>query len=453
MSTDASSSNQPAVIPGSSPATLDAPERGDLGRASRVGIRVMLIGIGGLLLWAAFAPLDEGVPTPGIVSIDTKRKPVQHVSGGIVKQVFVHEGEFVKEGQALIQLDPQVARANYEAMRQRYLGLRAVQGRLLAEQAGRGAIDIPPELRGAEADPLIRSQILNQTQLLKSRRAALQADVQSIEENIKGQEGLLKAYGEMGRNRRQQQALLAEELKHTREMVEQGYAPRNRQLELERMVADANAGLAELTGNSAKALHSIAELRERVMLRQQEYRKEVETQLAEVVRDVQADTEKYSSFKADLERTDLKAPAAGQVVGLAVQTAGAVVQAGQKLMDIVPDGEALLLETHIAPHLIDHVHVGLQADVRFSAFAHSPQLVVQGQVESISRDVLVDQPGGVTYYLARVRVLPEGMKTLGSRQMQAGMPVEVIIRTGERSLLKYLLGPLTKRLAASMKEE
>ena len=122
-------------------------------------------------------------------------------------------------------------------------------------------------------------------------------------------------------------------------------------------------------------------------------------------------------------------------------------------MDIVPDGEALLLETHIAPHLIDHVHVGLQADVRFSAFSHSPQLVVQGQVESISRDILVDQPGGVTYYLARVKVLPEGMKTLGDRKMQAGMPVEVIIRTGERSLLKYLLGPLTKRLAASMKEE
>lgn len=453
MSTEESSINQPAVIPRSSPATVDAPVRVDLGRASRIGIRVMLVGIGGLLLWAALAPLDEGVPTQGIVSIDTKRKPVQHLSGGIVKQVLVREGELVKEGQLLIQLDPMVARATYEAVRQRYLGLRAVQGRLLAEQAGRGVIDIQTELRDAETDPLIRSQILNQTQLLKSRRAALQADVQSIEENVKGQEGLLQAYDEMGRNRRQQQALLSEELKHTRDMVEQGYAPRNRQLELERMVADANAGLAELAGNSAKARHSIAELRERVVLRQQEYRKEVETQLAEVVRDVQADTEKYSAVKADLGRTDIKSPAAGQVVGLAVQTTGAVVQAGQKVMDIVPDGEILLLEAHIAPHLIDHVQVGLHADVRFSAFSHSPQLVVQGQVESISRDILVDQPGGVTYYLARVKVLPQGMKTLGSRQMQAGMPVEIIIRTGERSLLKYLLGPLTKRLAASMTEE
>ena len=202
-----------------------------------------------------------------------------------------------------------------------------------------------------------------------------------------------------------------------------------------------------------RARHSIAEFRQRAMARQQEYRKEVETQLADVAREVQSDAEKLVAVTADLERTEIKSPTAGQVVALTIQAPGSVVQPGQKLMDIVPQGEALVLETRIEPHLIDKVHAGLLTDVRFTAFSHSPQLVVEGQLISISGDLLHDQHSGVSYYLARVAVTPEGMKVLGKRRMQPGMPAEVIIKTGERSLLTYLLNPLTKRLAASMKEE
>ena len=155
----------------------------------------------------------------------------------------------------------------------------------------------------------------------------------------------------------------------------------------------------------------------------------------------------------DLARTEIKAPAAGQVVGLAVQTVGAVVQSGQKLMDIVPKDAPLILEAHVAPHLIDRVRSDLPVDVRFSSFAHSPQLVVQGKVVSISADLLTEPQTNVSYYLARVQVTPEGIKHLGKRQLQPGMPVEVILKTGERSMLTYLLHPLTKRLAASMTEE
>jgi membrane fusion protein, protease secretion system len=130
-----------------------------------------------------------------------------------------------------------------------------------------------------------------------------------------------------------------------------------------------------------------------------------------------------------------------------------VIGPAQKLMDIVPVGQALLLEARVMPHLIDRVHVDLPVDVRFSSFAHTPQLVVDGKVVSVSTDLLTDNKTGVTYYLARVGVTPEGYKKLGKRQLQSGMPVEVIFRTGERSMLTYLLSPLTKRMAASMKEE
>jgi protease secretion system membrane fusion protein len=151
---------------------------------------------------------------------------------------------------------------------------------------------------------------------------------------------------------------------------------------------------------------------------------------------------------------EIKSPANGQVVGLSVQTVGAILQPGQKLLDVVPDNQTLLLEARIPPHLIDKVQAGLSADVRFNSFAHSPQLVVEGKVISVSGDLLSDpQQPQFLYYLARVQVTPAGMKTLGARQMQPGMPAEIVIKTGERSLLTYLLHPLTKRMAASMKEE
>lgn len=427
----------------------------DTGRAARVGLWALGLGFGGFLLWASFAPLDEGVPSHGMVAIDTKRKAVQHLSGGIIKQVLVKEGELVKEGQTLIQLDPAVARANYESVRQRYLGLRAMQGRLLAEQSGASAIDFHPDLKAAASDPLIKSQMDTQEQLFRSRRASLRADLDGIEESIRGQQGQLQAYEAMLGSRRSQLALLQDELKNTRELVQEGYAPRNRQLELERMVAETQASIADLLGNTTRAQRAIGELRQRALGRQQEYRKEVEKDQADVTREVQSDAEKFVSVKADLERTEIRSPASGQVVGLAAQTVGGVVQPGQKLMDVVPADEPLLLEARIEPHLIDKVHAGLPTDVRFTAFAHSPQLVVQGEVQSISHDLLTEQQGGmmVSYYLARVKVTPEGMKTLGARQLQPGMPAEVIIKTGERSLLKYLLSPLSKRMAASLKEE
>ena len=328
-----------------------------------------------------------------------------------------------------------------------------MEARLLAEQQGLGKISWHPDLREALTDPQIARMALTQEQLYGSRRSSLQADLQSIEESIQGQQALLQAYSAMLGNRRNQLALLSEEHKNTSEMVKEGYAPRNRQLELERMLSEINSSIAELLGNSTRAQRAINEMRQRAIVRQQDYRKDVESQLAEVGREVQADAQKYQAVKDDLGRVDIKSPAAGQVVGLTVQTVGGVIGSGQKLMDIVPTSQALMLEARISPHLIDRVHAELPVDVRFSSFANSPQLVVDGKVASVSGDLLIDNRNGAGYYLVRVAVTPEGLKKLGKRQMQPGMPVEVVFRTGERSMLTYLLHPLTRRMAASMKEE
>jgi protease secretion system membrane fusion protein len=199
----------------------------------------------------------------------------------------------------------------------------------------------------------------------------------------------------------------------------------------------------------------VAELRQRGVVRQQEYRRESEAQLAEVTREVQTDQSRYAAITEELARTEIRSPAAGQVVGIAYQTVGGVIPPGQRLMDVVPEKESLLLEARIPPHLIDAVRPNLPADVRFSAFAHSPQLVVHGRVQTVSGDLLTEQTamGPISYFLARVEITPEGMTKLGRHQMQPGMPAEVIIRTGERTVLTYLLHPLTRRVAASMKEQ
>ncbi len=431
----------------------DASPADSAARITRIGLGLSALGLAAALAWAAFAPLDEGVPAAGSVVVDTKRKAVQHATGGIVRQVLVGEGSVVTEGQPLLRLDDAAARANHEAARQRYFSLRAMEARLVAERDGRAEMAPHPDLKATLSDPVVQAQWQTQLQLLRSRRTAQAAELAGIEQGRQTQQAAIDAYRAVQESRRHQLALLQDELQQTRGLVQEGYAPRNRQLELERMVAESRAALAELEGNILRSRSTIAELSQRALQRQGEYRKEVSAELADVLREVDADAEKLKAAREEFERAEIRAPAAGQVVGLAVQTLGAVVQPAQKIADVVPAGEALLLEARVPPHLIDRVREGLPVDVRFSGFAHSPQLVVDASVKSVSADALTDPVSQQSYYLARVAVTPAGRKTLGERQLQPGMPVEVVFRTGERSLVTYLLHPLVKRLSASMKEE
>jgi protease secretion system membrane fusion protein len=449
----ASSAQAPRALPVESPGEQQLSTYADTRHASRVGLWALAIGFGGFLLWAAFAPLDEGVVAPGQVSIETHRKPVQHLSGGIVKEVLVREGQAVKQNQVLVRLDPETTRANLEQSRQKYLSLRAMEGRLVAEQAHSNRIKFHPDLVEAAKDPMIAAMMTTQEQLLAARQGNLNADLQSLRQQIEGQQESVRAYQAMVESRKSQLALLKEELKNTRELVTEGYAPRSRQWELERSAADVSASLSDLQGSIVRGLASIGDLRNRLVSREQEYRRDVEQQMADVRSQVEAEGQRYRALRADLDRVEIKSPATGQVVGLAFQTPGSVVQPAQKLMDIVPTDEPLVLEAKVQPNFIDKLHAGLPVDVRFNAFAHSPTLVVDGKVMSISKDLITD-PGNpnVAYYLARVEVTPEGRAKLGNRQMQAGMPTEMVFRTGERSLLSYLLGPLYRRMAAAMKE-
>jgi membrane fusion protein, protease secretion system len=432
------------------PAAPQAPA--DVGGAVRLGLIMLAIGFGGFLLWAILTPLDEGVPSPATIVVETHSVQIQHPTGGVVAQVAVREGQKVRKGDVLLQLTDVDTRAGLDSTKIQWISARALEARLLAEQAGAATINYPPELEAVRKEPMAQQQMTLQQELFATRKRALNAELSALGQQLAGTQASLVGIRQSLVAREQQLAIVEQELAGTRQMVAEGFVPRTRQNELERMAAEARASLAELRANQARLTESLTEVKLRQQQRQQEYRKEVETQLSEVRREAGAQAEKLKSASESQERTVIRAPVDGSVVGLAVQTAGGVVSPGAKLMEIVPDEAKLVLEAQIAPHLIDRIHAGMPADINLHAFVNLPQLVLPGRVVTISANSIVDQQTRTSYYLARVEVMPEGLKKLSGRELQPGMPAEVIVKTGERTMLNYLLRPLLKRFSESLKE-
>jgi protease secretion system membrane fusion protein len=445
-----------AAAPRSTPVTDvdDVALKTDTRPVIRLGLWVLVVGFGLFLAWATWAPLDEGVAAPAVVSFETQRKTVQHMQGGVVQKVLVKEGQEVKRGDPLVVLDDSTTRAAYETIRQNYLAQRAFESRLMAEVSGAPRITFHPDLMSA-TEAAAAQHMSVQQQLFNSRRASQAAELGAARQTIAGLEGQIAGLNQMAESRRGQQAIQARQLENVKALAEEGFAPRNQALQLEQAQAELRTSLADLQTNIQRAQSAIAEARLRIAQREQDYLKEVSGQLAELRREVQANQERLAAITGELGRTQVKAPADGQVIALNVSGAGAVVTPGQRLMDVVPQGETLLLDAKVPPYAIDRVKVGEMTEVRFTAFADAPQLVVHGQVVSLSADAVQEQTpmGAMSHYLARVALTPEGQKALGKRVMQPGMQAEVLIKTGERSLMTYLLHPLTKRVAAALTEE
>lgn len=415
--------------------------------------RLSLLVLAGLMAWAAFAPLEEGVPAQASVVIDNKRKAVQHLSGGVVTALFVTEGALVREGELIARINDSAARAVQQTSRERYVTLRMQEARLLAEQREGSAPMVMPQALQAEVDdPLVAQKWRAQQSLLASRRAELAGALASLQEAMNGQKASQSAARAMLDSRHRELALLQGQLADLRGLVDREFAPRNRLVELERQASELMSVIQGLEGNIATAARSIAELQERMAQKRGEYRRDVADQLAVVYRDVEAEAERLRAAADELDRTAVRAPATGQVLGLTVPGPGTVLQPGQKLADIVPLDEPLLLEVRVPPHLANRVFAGQPVDVRFSSFPDAPRLVIRGTVNTASADALYDQGTQRSFHLARVAVTAEGRRSLAGRELKAGMPAEVIFLTGRRSLIVYWLQPLLRRVAPAMTE-
>ncbi|MDV6344855.1 HlyD family type I secretion periplasmic adaptor subunit [Nitrosomonas sp. Is37] len=420
---------------------------------ARLGWWIVLVGVGGFLLWATFAPLDKGVPLSGSVMVATNRKAVQHQTGGIVDDILVKEGDVVKAGQVIVKMNDVQVKAQAEVTRAQLITTRAVEARLIAERDNKAEIDFPPFLLSAADDPRVISSIALQKQLFISRQSALKHELAALDENIAGLSVQLRNLESSRASKKQQLQFLKEQLENMRELAQDGYVPRNRVLELEGTHAQLTGDIFADTGNIGRTQSQISELKLRRIQRLEEHQKEVRQQLTDIQREAESLDSQLLAHDFQLANVLVKAPVDGVVVGINIFTRGGVIGAGFNMMDIVPTEDLLVIEGQVPVHLIDKVHAGLDVDFIFTAFNQNKIPRIPGFVTNVSADRLTEEKTGTPYYQLKAKVTPEGMQLLTDFQIRAGMPVEIFVKTGERSMMNYLLKPILNRLHRTLVEE
>jgi protease secretion system membrane fusion protein len=418
----------------------------------RVAMGLLILGFGGFLLWAALAPLDEGVPTPGVVAIETKRKRVEHMTGGLVERILVKEGQQVQAGQDLVVLNAVQGKAALDSVKSQWLLASAMAARLVAEREGSNAVRFPKELE-TDSAANVQEALKSQRDVFASRRRSLEGELRIVRESAKGLQAQLASLSQLKAGRERQVILFKDQLSRFEALQEQGFVSKNQLLDIERQLAEVQSKQAEDLSNIAATNARLVEFEIRDQQIMNDFQKDVQAQLTAAQNDLSVQAERMKGVSDSFDRLVLKAPVAGTIVDVAVNTVDGVVKPGDRLMDIVPVGEELVVEARLPPQFIDRVHPGLPADVQFDAYvsmAKRPR--VAGVVETVSADVMTDPRSGVPYYTVRVRITPEDLVYKKGVKLFAGMQCSVTIKTGERTMLAYLLRPLLRRTEPALME-
>ena len=420
-----------------------------VGPAMVLGMIVIVVFLGGFGVWSAFASLETAAIAQGRVMVDGKRKTVEHLEGGIVADILVEEGEVVAAGQILVVLDDTQARASFSLFEGPFHATAALRARLQAERDGLAEIRWPAWLREEVRDEGVlvaqerifqarRQSLDNQTAIYGQQIAQIREEIAGLNEEIEAQD--------------QQIDLLEEELEGLGALIAKGYERKSRYLALKRRKAEIAGERARNRARIARVEQSVGETRLRIAELGNAHLNEV----VEVLRESEARMSnlrgRMSAARDVLSRTRVAAPVSGTVVDLRVFTRGGVVDPGEPLMDIVPAGDQLIIEIRVQPTDIDVVYPDLLARVRLTAFSHLTTPPLYGKVLQVSADSLVDERTGVSFYEARVALDPEQPELRGLT-LQPGMPAEVMIVTGKRTPLDYLLNPIVTSLGRALREE
>jgi protease secretion system membrane fusion protein len=422
---------------------------------SKLGWIMVLVFFGGFLLWAFLAPLDKGVPLSGTVVKESNRKSVQHQAGGTIDTILVKEGDVVKAGQVLVRMNETQAKSQAEVARSQLISASAVQARLEAERDGAAAPVFPPVLMGHKDDPRVVAAVDLQRQLFASRKSALHSELAAIDENIAGLKLQIDGLQTSRESKKEQQTMLKEQLVNVRELAKDGYVARSRLLDLERSYSQLTGSMAEDSGNIGRAQRQVSEMGMRRLQRTQEFQKEVRSLLSDTQRETSSLGSRMLALEFDLANVDVKAPVGGVVVGMNVFTQGGVISPGFRIMDLVPAEDALVVEGRLAVNLVDKVHPGLPVELMFSAFNAGTTPKIAGEVLQVSADRMVEERTGEPYYKVKVRVTPAGLKQISDLKLVivSGMPVDLFVNTGERTMMSYLFKPFLDRAKTSMTED
>lgn len=417
----------------------------------RLGFGIVLVTFGLFGTWAAFAPLDGAAYAPGVVTVQAYRKTVQHLEGGIVKAVLAHDGDIVKRDDPLIILDDAQLRFECGMTRSQLVAAKAMEARLRAERDNLGAIsfgiaDDPESLRGVEARQ-------GETQVFNARRGARQGQIAVLQERIGQLKQQIKGMEAMVDAKRKLEKSYSGEIEELTDLLSQGFVDKQRLVEQERNLGTLRSEMADHRSTSTRTRLQINETQLQILQIDKDFNADVVKQLAEVQTRIYDLREKTSSLEDRLSRIIIRAPDAGMVIGMTMHTIGGVVRPATPLLDIVPSISELVIEAQVAPVDIDRIAIGKRADIRFGAFDSSTTPVIEGEVSTVSADRLTNEKTGTPYYLARVRVTDAGVRALGERKLLPGMPADVLIITGQRTLLQYLMQPARNALSQSMIEQ
>ncbi|MCP1756869.1 HlyD family type I secretion periplasmic adaptor subunit [Bradyrhizobium elkanii] len=396
----------------------------------------------GLGTWAVTAPLNGAVVANAVVKVDGNRKSLQHLDGGIVKELHVREGDRVLAGDLLIVLDETQARAEHEVLTQQYAVLRATEVRLLTELDHGSQLVMPPDLKARSDDPYFKSVWNGQVSQFDTRRASLEGQRSVVREKINqlgsqivGSEAQVKSFTN-------QIDSVRKEAKDIVPLVERGLIARPRILQLERTAYGLEGQIADANASIAKARQAIAEQEQQIA----QFDNDRMTDVTKDLRDTQAKLleviPKAMNAKAVLGRMEIRAPYTGRVVGLSVFSVGGVIQRGDKILDIVPDEDSLTIEAQVAVEDISDVHPNTRAEVHLTAYKQRIVPIIHGDVIQVSADRLTDPKTNNPYYTAFVRIDQDELATMPNIHLYPGMPATVMIPTIQRTAFDYIVGPL-----------
>jgi HlyD family secretion protein len=439
--------------PRRTPARFDLPIRPAIRGQVAVGFVIIAALVGTFGYWSWAAPLSSAAISSGQVMAAGNRRIVQHLEGGIVREFLVQDGAAVESGQVLLRLDDAQSGAQAALLRTQWDAMRALDARLSAELAEAPAITFPSDLVAGRDDPRLAETIASQERLFISRRRAQEGQlsifrqrIAQLNAEIKGLDGVVTGF-------QSQATLLSREAKDVEGLVEQGYVPRPRLLALQRELARVTGERERTAGQIARSRQTIGETELQMTQLRNSFRNEVTTEQRDT-RQRMAETDERMRAAADVQqRREVTAPVAGIVTNLRFHTVGGVVRPGDALLDIVPRNEALVIEARVATTDIDIVTVGQQADVRLTAFRQRVVPLLRGRVTYVAADITAGERQDIPpYYRATVEIDPGQLALVPGVTLTPGMPAEVMIHAGERTLAEYLIDPIRDSFRRAFRE-
>ena len=430
------------------------PVRIEESQVKRQSGKVVMVAFTIFVVWAVTAPLDQGVVVMGTVVVQGSRKAVQHPSGGVVLEILVKEGDEVLEGDVVLKINPLNVDANLLQAENEFINALATYSRLLAERLDQKTITWDTELLAMNKKAQVKEAMILQSALFSSRRLEFAGQRDILLRQALGLREQLQDKQKILVLRESQIGAITEDAQSMRLLASDGFVPRTNANNAERSSVDAQIGLTSLQAEMSTIKTSLASNELELSKIKSAFNRQVDTELNEAQKSKEGLRAKVLSLRFDQSLSNVRAPTSGVVVALKAHTVGGVISGGQVLMEIVPKEQKLIVEAAVPPQMIDKVSIGMLTDLRFTAFNALTTPVIPGVVKLVGADRLPPLPPlfPQEYFLAQIETTSEGQKLLREKSILAGMPVEVVVKSGERTFVSYLLKPLTDRFAAAFKD-